>query len=151
MRERYLLHIERWIDICIYDQPIRSQMSLWRHQNRRIRKSWLLMNGSLKLVKVINHQCVILDDLNSTTEFVSFGRGRKNYRNCRECTAGYLLRNVNVVSSIRPAKFNDNRAERSTHLIINSITIEGFWAPNLGKPFISVKLTELTRSNLTGR
>jgi len=44
--------------------------------------------------------------------------------NPKECTAGHLLMNVNVISSITPAKMNDNRAERTTHLIINSFTIE---------------------------
>ena len=88
------------------------------------RQGWLLMNGSLKLVKVINHQCIILDDLTPPRSSSDFGRGRKNYCNCRECTAGQLLRNVNVISSMRPANLNDNRAERTTHLIINSFTIE---------------------------
>jgi len=51
-------------------------------------ESWLLMNGSLKLVKVINHQCVILDDLIPPRSSSDFGRGRKKYTNCREYTAG---------------------------------------------------------------
>jgi len=36
MRERHLMHIERWIIICRYSQAIRDQMSLWRHPNRPI-------------------------------------------------------------------------------------------------------------------
>jgi len=70
MREWHLIHIERWIDICIHDQPIRDQMSLWRHQNRRINGKLIIMNGLFELVKVINHQCVIFGRYNSTTEFV---------------------------------------------------------------------------------
>ena len=65
-----------------------------------------------------------LDDITPPRSSSDFGCGRRNYSNCRECTAGHLLRNVNDISSITPAKLNDNRAERTTHLIFNSFTIE---------------------------
>jgi len=124
MRERYVLHIERWIDICIYDQPIRSQMSLWRHKNRWIRKSWLINEWILNWWKSLFTSVLYLNDITPPRSSSDFGRGRKNYSNCRECTAGHLLKNINVISSITPAKLNDNRAERTTHLITNRFTIE---------------------------
>jgi len=50
-------------------------------QNRRIKGSWLLMNGLFELVKVINHQCVIFGRYISTTEFVRLRlRSKRNIR-----------------------------------------------------------------------
>jgi len=84
------------------------------------RKELITNEWSLNWWKSLITSVLYLDDITPPC----FGRGRRNYSNCRECTAGHLLRNVNDISSITPAKLNDNRAERTTHLIINSFTIE---------------------------
>ena len=106
--------------MCIRDRSMTSS----KPTNQR--GSGFINEWILNWWKSLITSVLYLDDIHVTPPRSSsdFGRGRKNYNNCKECTAGHLLRNVNIVSSIWPAKFNDNRAERSTHLIINSFTIE---------------------------
>jgi len=74
------------------------------------------------LQKVV--QCSFLSYLleNSFSSFVTFSWVLSKcifklnmVKNCRECTARHLLRNVNDICSITPAKLNDNR-----HLVWSS-------------------------------
>jgi len=60
-----------------------------------------------ELVKVISHQSVIIWFQHGVRQN-SAAVERKSEK-CRECTAGHLWRNVNDISSITPAKLNDNR------------------------------------------
>jgi len=96
MRERHLIHIERWIDICIYGQAISYQMSLLRHPNRPINGKLHRLWVDFKLVKVISHQSVIIGRFNSTTEFVRLRlRSKGNIR-----TVGSVLRGISWETSM---------------------------------------------------
>jgi len=114
--------MDRYLHIRPTNQKPDESMTSSKPTNQR--GSGFINEWILNWWKSLITSVLYLNDITPPRSSSDFGRSRKNYSNCRECTAGHLLRNVNVTSSITPAKLNDNRAERTTHLIINSFTIE---------------------------
>jgi len=86
MRERHLIHVEKWMQIRPNNQrPVESMTSSKPTNQREAGRLW----ADFELVKVISHQCVIIGRFNSTMEFVRIRlRSKGDIRSIRSALWG---------------------------------------------------------------